>query len=52
MKMKTITQINECILVVLYTNIDLKLWNKSPGPMHFKIGVSCVYNEHVFYTML
>jgi len=50
--MKTITQINDCILGVLYTNIDLKLWYISPRPMHFKIGVSCVYNEHVFYTML
>ena len=40
------------LVVVLYTNIDLKLRNKSHGPMHYKIGVTCVYNGHVFYTML
>ena len=33
-------------------NIDLKLRNKSHGPMHYKIGVTCVYNGHVFYTLL
>ena len=38
--------------LVLFTNIDLKLRNKSHGPMHYKIGVTCVYNEHVFYTLL
>ena len=38
--------------MVLYTNIDLKLRNKSHGPMHYKIGVTCVYNEHVIYTLL
>ena len=27
---------------VLYTNIDLKLRNKSHGPMHYKICVTCV----------
>jgi len=31
--------------LVLYTNIDLKL-------RHFKIGVTCVFNGHVFYTLL
>jgi len=36
----------------LYTNIDLKLQNKSHGPMHYKIGVTCVYIGHVFYTLL
>jgi len=35
---------------VLYTNIDLKLRNKLHGPI--KIGVTCVYNGHVFYTLL
>ena len=39
-------------LVVLYTNIDLKLQSKFHRPMHYKIGVTCVYNEHVFYTLL
>ena len=35
---------------VLNTNIDLKLLNASHGPMYYKIGVTCVYNVHVFYT--
>ena len=38
--------------LVLYTNIDLKLRNKSHEPMHYKIRVICVYNGHVFYTLL
>ena len=38
--------------LVLYTNIDLKLRNKSHGPMYYKIGVTCVYNGHVFNTLL
>jgi len=36
---------------VLYTNINLKLRNKLHGPMHYKIGVTFVYNEHVFYNL-
>jgi len=36
---------------VLYENIDQSLPNKLHGPMHYKIGVTCVYNEHVFYTL-
>ena len=32
--------------------IDLKLWNKSHGPMHYKIGDTCVYIGHGFYTLL
>jgi len=36
----------------LFTNIDLKLRNKLHGPMHYKIGVTCVYNGHMLYTML
>jgi len=35
----------------LYTNIDQKLRNKLHGPMHYKIGDTCVYNRHVFYTL-
>ena len=33
--------------LVSYTNIDLKLRNKLHGPIHCKIGVTCVYNGHV-----
>ena len=32
--------------------IDLNLQNKLYGPMHFKIGVTCVFNGHVFYTII
>jgi len=39
-------------LQFLYTNIDWKLPNKSHGPIHYKIGVSCVYNRHMVYTLL
>jgi len=39
------------VVDLLYTNIDLKLQNKLHGPMHYKIGVTCVYNGYVFYTM-
>jgi len=31
----------------LYENIDQTFMNKLHGPMHYNIGVSCVYNEHV-----
>jgi len=27
-------------------NIDLKLRNKSHGPVHYNIGDTCVYNGH------
>jgi len=37
---------------VLYTNIDQTLANKLHGPMHYKIGVTCIYNGHVSYTLL
>ena len=37
---------------VLYENIDQKLQNKLHGPMYYKIGVTCVYNGNVFYTLL
>ena len=33
-------------------NSDHILPIKLYGPMHFKIGVTCVYNGHVFYTLL
>ena len=35
---------------VLYENIDQILTNKLHGPMHYNIGVTSVYNGHVFYT--
>jgi len=42
-------------LIVLYENIDQTLSNKSHGPIHYNIGVTCIYNiynGHVFYTLL
>ena len=30
---------------MLYRNIDLKLRNKLHGPMHYKIGVTCLDND-------
>jgi len=38
--------------MMLHFNIDQKLQNKLHGPMHYKIGVTCVYNGHLFYTLL
>jgi len=32
-------------LVILYTNIDQKLWTKLQGPMHYNIGVKCLFND-------
>jgi len=37
---------------VLYENIDLTLLNNLHGPMHYNIGVKCVYNVHEIYTLL
>ena len=37
--------------LLLYENIDRIPPNKLHGPMHYKIGVTCVYNGHVFYTL-
>jgi len=37
---------------VLYENIDQILLNKLHGPIHYKVGVTCLYNGHVFYTLL
>jgi len=39
-------------MTLLYTNIDMKQPTKLHGPMYCKIGVTCVYNGHVFYTLL
>ena len=46
--------VNWAVLVnkLLYTNIDQTLWNKLHGPTQCKIGVTCVYNGHVFYSLL
>jgi len=38
--------------MILYENIDQIVLIKLHGPMHYKIGVICVYNGHVFYTLL
>jgi len=38
--------------LVLYTNIDQTLLNKIHEPTYCKIGHTCVYNGHVFYTLL
>ena len=37
---------------LLNENIDQILPNKKHGRMHYKIGVTGVYNGHVFYTLL
>jgi len=29
--------------IILYTKFDLKLWSKSHGPMHYKIGVTQIH---------
>ena len=36
---------------ILYENIDQILPNKHEQ-MHYEIGVTSGYNEHVFYTLL
>ena len=38
--------------IVLYRNIVLKLRNALHGPIHYKIGVTCVFNEQKIYTLL
>jgi len=38
--------------MVVHVNIDLAFLNKYYGPMHYKIGVKCVYNGHVFYVVI
>jgi len=40
------------VAFILYEHIDQILPNKLYGPMHYKIDVTCVYNEHVFYTVV
>ena len=38
-------------ILYMYKNNDLKLRNKLYGQMHYKIGVTCVFNGHVVYTL-
>ena len=33
-------------------NIDLTLLNKLHELLHYKIGITCVYNRHVLYSIL
>jgi len=40
------------VSLVLYEDIDQVLPNKLYEPVHYKIGVTCVYNGHMFYTLL
>ena len=40
------------LYIVLHEDIDQILPNKLHVEMHNKIGVTCVYNGHVFYTQL
>ena len=37
---------------VLYKNIDLTLRNKLHGPVHYQIGVTCVYKNIWFILCL
>ena len=37
---------------VVYTNIDQERRNKLHGPMHYKIGVPCVFKRHKTYTVV
>jgi len=39
-------------LALLNTNIDQTLPYNLHGLIHYKIGVTLVYNGHVFYTLL
>jgi len=32
--------------------LTIILTNKLHGPMYYKIGVTCVYDKHLFYTLL
>ena len=39
------------VRTVLYENIDQILPNELHGQMHYHIGVTCVSNGHMFYTL-
>ena len=38
--------------IILYGNIDQTLLNQLHGPTHCKIGDTCIYSGHVFYTLV
>jgi len=40
------------LVQLLYKNINQTLLNKCHGPMHYNLGVTCVYNGHVLYTLV
>ena len=42
------TTISTCIVYEDWPELGNKLYE----PMHYKIGVTCVYHGHVFYTLL
>ena len=44
--------ISTSLSAILYTNIALKLRNKLHGPLHNKIGVTCVLSEHDIYIYM
>jgi len=39
-------------MYMLYGNIDQLLPNKLHGQMHYEIGVACVHNGHLLFTLL
>ena len=43
-----------CVLLplIFFRYIEQKLENKSHGRIHYKIGVTCVYNGHKINTLL
>ena len=52
---QTATVYKLCVILensVWYVNVDQTLLIKLHRPMHYKIGVICVYNAQVFYTLL
>jgi len=44
--------VNVLKLLILFTNIDQKLQNKLLGPIHYKIGVACVFNNTILRDIL
>ena len=52
---QTATVYKLCVILensVWYVNVVQTLLIKLHRPMHYKIGVICVYNAQVFYTLL
>ena len=57
MRMRGLTNMVDSLFGILLVHmyeesIDQILLNTLHGPMHYKIGVTCVHNGHVFYTQL